>query len=96
MYKRQTSWQAGRSGLDGPLLHPETLRETAPEAAVDALYRYVGDALADSGDEELVRAGIAGLLEHGNGARVQRSLLRSEGDLASVVRHCARRTTAAA
>lgn len=91
---RLASWQAGRSGLDGPLLHPETLRETAPEAAVDALYRHVGAALADSGDEELVRAGIAGLLEHGNGARVQRGLLRSEGDLASVVRHCARRTTA--
>lgn len=93
---RLASWQAGRSGLDGPLLHPETLRETAPEAVVDALYRHVGDALADSGDEELVRAGIAGLLEHGNGARVQRSLLRSEGDLASVVRHCARRTAAGA
>lgn len=91
---RLASWQAGRSGLDGPLLHPETLRETAPEVAVDALYRHVGEALADSGDEEFVRAAIAGLLEHGNGARVQRSLLRSEGDLASVVRHCARRTTA--
>lgn len=76
---RLASWQAGRSGLDGPLLHPETLREAAPEAAVDALYRHVGDALADSGDEEFVRAAIAGLLEHGNGARVQRSLLRSEG-----------------
>ncbi|MET9693859.1 glutamate--cysteine ligase [Streptomyces sp. NPDC006514] len=91
---RLASWQAGRSGLDGPLLHPETLRETAPEAAVDALYRHVGDALVDSGDEEFVRAAIARLLEHGNGARVQRSLLRSEGDLASVVRHCAGRTTA--
>ncbi|MFI7354015.1 glutamate--cysteine ligase [Streptomyces avidinii] len=91
---RLASWQAGRSGLDGPLLHPETLAETEPEAAVDALYRHVADALADSGDAELVRAGIAGLLEHGNGARVQRSLLRSDGDLASVVRHCARRTTA--
>ncbi|MCX4804255.1 glutamate--cysteine ligase [Streptomyces sp. NPDC058682] len=91
---RLASWQAGRSGLDGPLLHPETLREAAPEAAVDALYRHVGDALVDSGDEEFVRAAIARLLEHGNGARVQRSLLRSEGDLASVVRHCAGRTTA--
>ncbi|MER6449208.1 glutamate--cysteine ligase [Streptomyces venezuelae] len=91
---RLASWQAGRSGLDGPLLHPGTLLETSPEAAVDALYRHVGDALADSGDEELVRAGIAGLLEHGNGARVQRNLLRSDGDLAAVVRHCAQRTTA--
>ncbi|MGW9372939.1 glutamate--cysteine ligase [Streptomyces xanthophaeus] len=89
---RLASWQAGRSGLDGPLLHPETMRETEPATAVEALYRHVGDALADAGDEEFVRAGIAGLLERGNGARVQRALLSSEGDLASVVRHCARRT----
>ncbi|OEJ36018.1 glutamate--cysteine ligase [Streptomyces subrutilus] len=91
---RLASWQAGRSGLDGPLLHPHTLRETSPEEALEALYGHVADALADSGDEELVRAGIARLLEHGNGARVQRDLLRSQGDLASVVRHCARRTIA--
>ncbi|MGW7438220.1 glutamate--cysteine ligase [Streptomyces sp. NPDC054849] len=90
---RLASWQAGRSGLDGPLLHPETMRETAPATAVEALYRHVSDALADAGDQESVRAGIAGLLERGNGARVQRALLGSEGDLASVVRHCARRTT---
>ncbi|WP_030207820.1 glutamate--cysteine ligase [Streptomyces sp. NRRL S-87] len=89
---RLASWQAGRSGLDGPLLHPDTFRSTEPEGAVDALYRHVGQALADCGDEEFVRAGIARLLEDGNGARVQRSVLRSEGDLAAVVRHCARRT----
>ncbi|MFD9570131.1 glutamate--cysteine ligase [Streptomyces sp. NPDC059982] len=90
---RLASWQAGRSGLDGPLLHPETMRATSPEAAVEALLRHVGDALADSGDEHLARTQAARLLELGNGARVQRELLRSEGDLASVVRHCARRTT---
>ncbi|MFJ5546134.1 glutamate--cysteine ligase [Streptomyces sp. NPDC093225] len=89
---RLASWQAGRSGLDGPLLHPDTFRSTEPEGAVDALYRHVGQALADCGDEEFARAGIARLLEDGNGARVQRSILRAEGDLAAVVRQCARRT----
>ncbi|MFD6876376.1 MULTISPECIES: glutamate--cysteine ligase [unclassified Streptomyces] len=90
---RLASWRAGRSGLDGPLLHPETMREAAPEAVVEALHQHVRDALVDVGDDELVRAGIAELLERGNGARVQRSLLRSRGSLAAVVRHCARVTT---
>ncbi|MFI5640224.1 glutamate--cysteine ligase [Streptomyces goshikiensis] len=93
---RLASWQAGRSGLDGPLLHPRSLRETSPETAIEALLLHVGDALAESGDEHLVRTGVADLLEHGNGARVQRDLLRSEGDLGAVVRHCARRTAGAA
>ncbi|WP_328923384.1 glutamate--cysteine ligase [Streptomyces sp. NBC_00190] len=93
---RLASWQAGRSGLDGPLLHPETMRRTSPEDAVEALYRHVGDALADCGDDGRVRAGIAGLLERGNGARIQRALLRSEGDFANVVRHCARITAGGA
>ncbi|MFE3935734.1 carboxylate--amine ligase, partial [Streptomyces goshikiensis] len=84
------------SGLDGPLLHPLSLRETSPETAIEALLLHVGDALADYGDEHLVRTGVTDLLEHGNGARVQRELLRSDGDLAAVVRHCARRTTGAA
>ncbi|MCB5180323.1 glutamate--cysteine ligase [Streptomyces antimicrobicus] len=91
---RLANWQAGRSGLDGPLLHPRTMRRVAPEEAVDALHRHVGEALADSGDEDLVRAGIARLLDQGNGARVQRNLLASQGDLAAVVRECARITTA--
>ncbi|MEV7513247.1 MULTISPECIES: glutamate--cysteine ligase [unclassified Streptomyces] len=93
---RLASWQAGRSGLDGPLLHPATMRPTTPEDAVRALYRHVGDALADTGDEHLVREGIARLLDGGNGARVQRALLRSQGDLADVVRECARITAGGA
>ncbi|MGW0363033.1 glutamate--cysteine ligase [Streptomyces sp. NPDC002990] len=91
---RLASWRAGRSGLDGPLLHPETMVETSPEEAVQALYRHVREALVDHGDDERVREGIARLLERGNGARVQRELLRSEGDLASVVTRCAQITTA--
>ncbi|MER7758660.1 glutamate--cysteine ligase [Streptomyces sp. NPDC097619] len=93
---RLASWQAARSGLDGPLLHPATMEPVTPAEAVDALYRHVADALADAGDAELVRAGTARLLEHGNGARVQRALARSEDGLAAAVRHCARLTTAAA
>ncbi|MCB5164722.1 glutamate--cysteine ligase [Streptomyces bambusae] len=90
---RLAAWQAGRSGLDGPLLHPLTLERTPAEEAVGLLYRHVADALADSGDEDLVRAEITGLLERGNGARVQRALRQTEGSLAGVVRRCAEITT---
>ncbi|MFD9561821.1 glutamate--cysteine ligase [Streptomyces sp. NPDC059994] len=90
---RLASWRAGRSGLDGPLLHPETMRETSPVAAVGALYQHVRAALVDHDDDELVREGIAKLERRGNGAQTQRRLLRDEGDLARVVTRCAELTT---
>lgn len=90
---RLASWRAGRSGLDGPLLHPATMRETSAAQAVEALYRHVREALVDHGDDERVREGIAHLWERGNGARVQRQLLRAEGSLAHVVTRCAQLTT---
>ncbi|MFF4323422.1 glutamate--cysteine ligase [Streptomyces sp. NPDC001568] len=90
---RLASWRAGRSGLDGPLLHPGTMRETPAAEVVDALHRHVRDALVDHGDDERVREGIAHLHAQGNGARVQRQLLRGGGDLARVVTRCAVLTT---
>ncbi|MFJ4776603.1 glutamate--cysteine ligase [Streptomyces sp. NPDC088762] len=92
---RLASWRAARSGLDGPLLHPETMLETSAAHAVDALYQHVREALVDHGDDERVREGIAHLHERGNGARVQRRLFHSEGTLARVVTECARITNEA-
>ncbi|MFE2560743.1 glutamate--cysteine ligase [Streptomyces sp. NPDC059352] len=89
---RLAAWRAGRSGLDGPLLHPKTMRETSPAEAVQALYAHARQALIESGDDGRVRRGIAGLLERGNGARIQRELLREHGSLAAVVTHCERIT----
>ncbi|MET9697312.1 glutamate--cysteine ligase [Streptomyces sp. NPDC006529] len=93
---RLASWQAGRSGLEGSLLHPETMREASPEEVVDALHRHVRDAVRDHGDDDLVRDGLAALLRDGNGARVQRELMRTRGDLAAVVTRCTEITTASA
>ncbi|MFI9297733.1 carboxylate--amine ligase, partial [Streptomyces gardneri] len=90
---RLAAWQAGRSGLDGPLLHPETMREAPAAEVVQALYAHVREVLVESGDDERVRKGIAGLLERGNGARIQRELLRTHGSLTSVVTQCARVTS---
>ncbi|MBM9623929.1 glutamate--cysteine ligase [Streptomyces zhihengii] len=90
---RLASWRAGRSGLDGPLLHPETMGETPAEDAVHALYRHVRESLTDNGDDDLVREALPRLLHEGNGARVQRRLYDETKDLAQVVRGCAQRTT---
>ncbi|MGW0751124.1 glutamate--cysteine ligase [Streptomyces sp. NPDC002587] len=89
---RLASWRAGRSGLDGPLLHPETMRETSAEDAVEALYQHVREALKDQGDDERVREGVAHLHERGNGARTQRRLHADGQELASVVTRCAEMT----
>ncbi|MFE4211375.1 glutamate--cysteine ligase [Streptomyces goshikiensis] len=89
---RLASWRAGRSGLDGPLLHPGTMRETSAEQAVEALYQHVREALNDHGDDERVREAIAHLHERGNGARIQRDLHAQGQTLASVVTRCAQMT----
>ncbi|THA75814.1 glutamate--cysteine ligase [Streptomyces sp. A0592] len=89
---RLASWRAARSGLDGPLLHPETMRETSAPQAVEALYQHVREALKDHGDDERVRQGIAQLHERGNGARTQRGLQADGQSLSSVVARCAEMT----
>ncbi|AKL64544.1 MULTISPECIES: glutamate--cysteine ligase [Streptomyces] len=89
---RLASWRAGRSGLDGPLLHPVTMRETSAEQAVEALYQHVREALNDHGDDERVREAIAHLYERGNGARIQRGLHAEGQTLAAIVTRCAEMT----
>ncbi|MGW7097852.1 glutamate--cysteine ligase 2 [Streptomyces sp. NPDC054883] len=90
---RLASWRAARSGIDGPLIHPATMLETPARAVVDALFEHVREALEDHGDAAAARQGIEELFARGNGARVQRELLRRTGDLGAVVRECARITT---
>lgn len=89
---RLAAWRAARSGLTGPLLDPVTLRPKPAHDVLDDLLEHVKEALADSGDTELVREGRARLEERGNGARVQRELLESKGSLRDVVAQCVAHT----
>ncbi|WP_369215556.1 glutamate--cysteine ligase [Streptomyces flavofungini] len=91
---RLAAWRAARSGIDDVLLDPVTMRPTPGPEVVEALIDHVKDALADTGDLGMVRKTAAGLLEHGNGARVQRELLERTGSLSAVTAECARRTLA--
>ncbi|MBJ7905596.1 glutamate--cysteine ligase [Streptomyces sp. DSM 110735] len=89
---RLAAWQAARFGLEGPLLHPGTMRPAPAETVVRALYDHVRDALDDHGDAKVAGDILAGLLRHGNGAVVQRAVLERTGSLRDVVTECARLT----
>lgn len=89
---RLASWQAGRSGLDGLLVHPVTLTPVPAGEAVGELLAYVRSALERNGDLAGVERETARLLRDGNGARLQRELLRDTGSLRELVGACARRT----
>ncbi|MFH9419270.1 glutamate--cysteine ligase [Streptomyces sp. NPDC017529] len=89
---RLATWRAARSGLEGQLIHPAAMRPAPAEAVVRALFDHVRDALEDTGDVLPTQEALAALLKTGNGARVQRDLLRSTGSLRGVVTECVRRT----
>jgi glutamate---cysteine ligase / carboxylate-amine ligase len=89
---RMASWRASRSGLDGDLVHPRTLRPAPAGEVVRALLDHVGSALTDHGDHDVARDLAARLLERGNGAALQRRTYEETGDLAAVVRAAVERT----
>ncbi|MCH0542629.1 glutamate--cysteine ligase [Streptomyces sp. MUM 203J] len=89
---RAASWRAGRSGLDGDLIHPLTMRPAPAERVVQALLHHVEEALEDNGDLPQARKALDDLMSRGTGAHVQRRLLRRHGSLGGVVRECVRRT----
>ncbi|MEU5314853.1 glutamate--cysteine ligase [Streptomyces sp. NPDC021562] len=91
---RLAAWRAARSGLDGDLLDPVTLRPRPARDVVGALLAHVKDALADTGDLAAAQEGVERLLRHGNGADEQRRLLERTGSLRDVVTECVRHTQA--
>jgi glutamate---cysteine ligase / carboxylate-amine ligase len=83
---RVAAWRAGRSGIDGDLIHPRTGRPAPAADVVAALLDHVRPALADTGDDDRIADGVAGILSRGAGADLQRRIHRETGDLAAVVR----------
>lgn len=71
---RMASWQASNFGLCGELLDFGTFR---PEPAADvvwSLVEYLEPVLAEQGEFDLAKAGVAAILSRGNGAIEQRSV----------------------
>ncbi|MBC7267177.1 MAG: glutamate--cysteine ligase [Streptomyces sp.] len=89
---RLADWRAARSGLTGELLHPATMRPAPAAEVVRDLVDHAAEALADCGDLDRAREGCAELLRRGNGAQVQRGLLRRTESLRDVVVECVRHT----
>jgi len=89
---RLASWQAARSGLDGDLLDPHTMRPRPAGQVLRSLLDHIGDALDDSGDGARAEKGVEELLRRGTGAREQRRLLEQSGSLRDVVTECVRHT----
>ncbi|CAL9575961.1 glutamate--cysteine ligase [Streptomyces sp. enrichment culture] len=89
---RAAAWRAARSGLDGDLVHPGTMRPAPAGQVVQALFQHVEEALDGNGDHARARKALDDLISGGTGARVQRRLLRRYGTLGAVVAECARRT----
>src|SRR3954468_22150809 len=83
---RLAAWRAARSGLAGELVDPRTGRPAPAAEVAGALLEHLGPALADAGDEERVRGGVAKLLRRGAGADLQRRVHEETGDLSAVVR----------
>ncbi|GGW40671.1 putative glutamate--cysteine ligase 2 [Streptomyces lucensis JCM 4490] len=89
---RMAAWQAARSGLEGDLLDPVTLRPRPAPEVLRSLLEYTGDALTESGDAAPAEQAVEELLRTGNGAREQRRLLERTDSLRDVVTGCVRLT----
>ncbi len=81
---RAATWRAARWGMEDRLVEPLTGDLVGAWDLVDDLLDDVASALKESGDEMLVREGLARIRERGTGARQQREAHR-EGGFGAVV-----------
>ncbi|TXS74246.1 glutamate--cysteine ligase [Streptomyces sp. sk2.1] len=89
---RMAAWQASRSGLEGQLLHPRTMRPEPAADVIAALLTHVRGALEDSHDFASAEQALMDVLQRGTGAQTQRKLLARTGSLRDAVAECVSRT----
>lgn len=82
---RLAAWRAGRSGMDGQLVHPTIQRPVAAMDAVTAMLTHTRDALDEGGDLVLVKELLDNLIARGTGAVRQRAVHARTGELRAVV-----------
>ena len=81
---RMAAWQASNCGLRGQLLDFGTFTPAPAADVVHALVDFVAPVLAEQGELDLVRAGVARILVEGTGSQLQRGPFHA-GGLAAVV-----------
>ena len=97
---RMASWQASKFGLCGELLDFGSFRPAPAADVVNSLVDYLEPVLAEQGEVELVRNGVAAVFERGTGAEEQRRVRQvvaekaspDDGGLGAVVAHAVRAT----
>ncbi|MEE6280989.1 glutamate--cysteine ligase [Georgenia sunbinii] len=89
---RLAMWQASRHGVGENLLDPITSRPRPAADVLAALLAHVTPALTEYGDLDLVAAGVARVLDVGNGADHQRRVMARTGSLGDVVAAVVRTT----
>ena len=95
---RMAAWQASNCGLNGELLDFGTFRTRPAGEVVHALVEFLAPVLAEQGELDLVRDGVARILGAGNGAGLQHRAFLTPGNagLAAVVAYAAHVTSAGA
>jgi carboxylate-amine ligase len=91
---RAATWRAARSGLDGCLIDPRTLRAAPAADVVRALLNHVRPALEDHGEWQTVAELSEALLAHGPSARRQRDAHEHGRSPAAIIAELAAQTTA--
>lgn len=91
---RAASWRAARSGLDGHLIDPWTIRAAPAAEIVRALLDHVRPVLDERGEWPVVSELTAALLSRGTSAKRQRVQREGADDDAAVVRSLIAETVA--
>ncbi|MDQ0092498.1 hypothetical protein [Paeniglutamicibacter psychrophenolicus] len=65
-------WQAAKFGVRGNNFEPTDGTKTSASRMIHRLVEYIHGALRRNGDYEYVAAGLAGILQRGTGASIQR------------------------
>ncbi|MCG7593113.1 glutamate--cysteine ligase [Mycobacterium sp. PSTR-4-N] len=78
-------WKAARDGLDGTGVDLRSNTAAPMRTLLHQLLDWVRPALERTGDEDVVRRGVAAVFEHGNGAMRQRRAWRRGHDVRDVL-----------
>jgi carboxylate-amine ligase len=89
---RLATWQAGRHGVRGRLLDPDTGLLAPAADVLHQMVDYAAEALRQYDDLALVEARLGEILRRGNGADRQHAVLERTGQLIDVVTDLARLT----
>ena len=91
---RAATWRAARSGLDGHLIDPSTIRAVPAADLVRAMLAHVRPVLEERGEWDVVTQLIEALLARGPSARRQHAVLDQGRSMADLVADLAAETAA--